>query len=139
MVVGAAAASERHYVMRRRLFDIAAVLSLCIFAAMLALRAYDRPVRLLGDPPLWIRADLDDFVQDIELARGRSSKAIVALPLPLALLLALGIPAWRADVWLRWRIRERRRGRCAACGYDLRATPERCPECGRLAEDEATA
>jgi hypothetical protein len=49
-------------------------------------------------------------------------------PCWLLAVLAAALPACRLA---RARIRPRRVGFCARCGYDLRATPDRCPECGR--------
>jgi hypothetical protein len=49
-----------------------------------------------------------------------------------AVVLLLTFPtAWRMSAYLR-RARDARNNLCPACGYDLRASPDRCPECGTI-------
>jgi hypothetical protein len=57
----------------------------------------------------------------------------VQIPYAFVALCSVALPLGIAGsyVWCAQRARSlRRTGHCPTCGYDLRATPDRCPECG---------
>jgi hypothetical protein len=67
------------------------------------------------------------------VTRHEGGRAIYLVCVPYWLLVAgtgLPLPLLRVPGFVRSR-RRSARGLCVGCGYDLRATPGRCPECGR--------
>jgi hypothetical protein len=81
------------------------------------------------------------FTWESGVGRPMSEMRIVAVPYWFLLALATPLPAR----WFLRGLRSRRRrrlaaaGRCTACGYDLRGTPDRCPECGATPAPQARA
>jgi hypothetical protein len=53
-----------------------------------------------------------------------------------SIIVLTGILPAKHLIRLTTRVRPHRKGYCRNCGYDLRATPDRCPECGLAAEQK---
>jgi hypothetical protein len=82
------------------------------------------------DQPVFARTETVEEISHKGTQVQRRQFLIVRHWLTVAVLAAL--PLWTFA--LRTLRRTRRAGFCGACGYDLRATPGRCPECGRVQE-----
>jgi hypothetical protein len=69
------------------------------------------------------------YQSDVEKGGEQLSRA---LRVPWAALAALFAVAPGMHITRFVRRRRRKPGHCAVCGYDLRASPDRCPECGTV-------
>ena len=91
---------------------------------------HNSPATAVGPPPNAMTTDWDGLLRPVGFGFAQRSPPLtyrrVIVPCwALTFLLAIA-PA----EWLRRRRRRSRRGFCLTCGYDLRASPNRCPECG---------
>jgi hypothetical protein len=82
-------------------------------------------------PPAWVPAYTRvQVLVSQDGRRHRHRDAVVVRDWALATLFALAPALWgRRYLSARHR---RRSGACRSCGYDLRASPGRCPECGAV-------
>jgi hypothetical protein len=97
--------------------------------------AWDKPLAYSKCPAM-VRALGFDWASHVNRtetsARYQVVTAQIPYWLPLAVFASLAAVAGRN--WLIEARTKRRRaeGLCTGCGYDLRVTPGRCPECGRV-------
>ena len=79
------------------------------------------------------------FVAHFESTAEEYAQILLPMWFVVSLFAILPLAAGVRLVRHRRRARRLAAGRCIACGYDLRASPEWCPECGRAAAGQPAA
>ena len=116
--------------MKRRLINLLAAVSLVLCLAFIAMgiasrrqtRAFMRSVAASDNSGFFIVNRHRTFVNGIPLDIAVAATAILPLTW-IGWVSCIGILRWN-------QARRRAKGLCTRCGYDLRASKERCPECG---------
>ena len=82
-----------------------------------------------------VQADPGDMARVRDLWHSRLDVPIARATYPVAAAALFVLPAMRTLLYVRRLMLRRRRrstGQCVRCGYDLRASPDCCPECGKV-------
>jgi hypothetical protein len=83
------------------------------------------------DRSFWNRLGFSSWSLEMVSPYPLDDAHVWSVPAWLAVAVSAILPAVRMRAW-KLRRRLKTMGRCVVCGYDLRATPLRCPECGTI-------
>ncbi len=86
---------------------------------------------LEAQPPRWISRGCTDFTTHWRLFYRSGRVVVIPLWIPTVL---FGILPTAALVRVTRRRKRKKLGLCLECGYDLRGSKDRCPECGEAFE-----
>jgi hypothetical protein len=88
---------------------------------------------LEAQPPRWISRGRTDFTTHWRFVYMSGRVVVIPLWMPTVL---FGVLPTAALVRVTRNRRRRKLGQCLKCGYDLRGSSERCPECGTSFEEK---